>query len=98
MERVEGFSVLYEKLIKRCRQIGGVRNANNGGRVDIEAVGGSSGSPIFIKGENSRMIGVINKTVMDNPFSSANIGEYIDAYKLLELRGDRKYNGKVEFV
>lgn len=59
--------------------------ANNGGYVDIEAVGGSSGSPIFIKGENAKLIGVINKTVMDNPVSSANIGVYIDAYKLLVI-------------
>lgn len=60
--------------------------ANNGGFVDINAVGGSSGSPLFLKGENARLIGVINATVMDNPLSSANLGVYIDAYKLLEVR------------
>ena len=59
--------------------------ANNGGYVDINAVGGSSGSPLFLIDGKVKLIGVINAAVMDNPLSSANLGVYIDAYKLLEV-------------
>ena len=52
-------------------------------------MGGISGSPIFIKGESSKLIGVINVAVMDNPLSSANLGVYIDAYRLLEVQADK---------
>ena len=59
---------------------------NQKGYADIASVGGSSGSPLLLYGENAKLIGIINQTVMENPFSSADLGIYIYSYNLFDLK------------
>lgn len=59
--------------------------ANGNGFVDITASSGSSGSPLLLCGANVKLIGILNKTVMENQQSSADLGMYIDAHHLLNL-------------
>lgn len=58
------------------------------GYVDIASVGGSSGSPLLLVDENTGLLGIMNQSVMENPISSANLGIYIYAYNLLDLKNE----------
>ena len=65
--------------------------ANGNGFVDITASGGSSGSPLLLCGENAKLIGILDRTVMDNQQSSADLGVYIDAYHLLKFKEEYRH-------
>ena len=59
---------------------------NKEGYVNISAIGGSSGSPLLIQKENKYcLLGIMSKALMENPVSKADIGMYVDAYRLREL-------------
>lgn len=59
---------------------------NQKGYADIASVGGSSGSPLLLYGANPKLIGIMNQTVMETPFSSVDLGIYLYAYNLFDLK------------
>lgn len=78
---------VYPLLRKGCLALPPKENYKNGyGFADITAVGGSSGSPLFLNQKKAKLIGIVNQTVMENPLSSAHLGLYIDAYQILKFK------------
>ena len=60
--------------------------ANDEGYINMATVGGHSGSPLLLKTEKGyALLGILTKSLMENPISSADIGMYVDAYRLLDL-------------
>lgn len=56
------------------------------GYIDITSIAGSSGSPILMIGEESRLAGILIQGVNTGEDNSSELGKYVDACSLLDLK------------